>query len=185
MKDKHISIGRHMTESFLDEIEDALSDEEKRLIEKQIDIAVQVDESIKRLDITKQEFASRMGWKPSYLSRVLAGDSNLTLKTIARLEIVLGEEIITTPKGTEYGLESAASVWIAEESSIHERPGYAAFTIAGDPLTGPALVDLTGAVSVNVGMEMKLEGEPEKEERGGYLPIIQYQHDFPHEMPLA
>ncbi len=123
--------------------------------------------------------------KPSYLSRILSGESNLTLKTIARLEIALDKEIITITKGTEYSLEPSVSVWMAQESSIHEHSGFAVFGSAGDPLSGSAFEELTGAVSVNVGIEMKIERKQEEEEREGLLPILQSQHAFPLEMPLA
>lgn len=86
-----------MIDPFLDELEAQLPEEEKRLIEKQIDIAVQLDEYIKEMGIAKKEFAERLGWQPSYLSRVLAGGTNLTLKTIAKLEAVLQRDLIVTP----------------------------------------------------------------------------------------
>lgn len=35
--------------------------------------------------ITQGQLAARTGWKPSYVSRILRGQTNLTLKTMARL----------------------------------------------------------------------------------------------------
>ena len=41
--------------------------------------------------------AKRIGMKESYVSRVLSGTANLTLRTICRIEAGLEEEILTAP----------------------------------------------------------------------------------------
>jgi transcriptional regulator with XRE-family HTH domain len=47
-----------------------------------------------REDLTQQALAERMGKDASYVSRVLGGGVNLTLKTIAQFEEALGDRVI-------------------------------------------------------------------------------------------
>lgn len=68
--------------------------ETKRLVQKQADIADRIFALIKRSGKTQRQIAEELGMKPSFLSRILAGESNLTLKTIARFEVALGSAIV-------------------------------------------------------------------------------------------
>lgn len=67
------------------------------LVEKQMDIAVAIGEAIEKTGMTKKEFAKKIGMKESYISRVCAGNVNLTLKTIAKFEAALDETFIQVP----------------------------------------------------------------------------------------
>lgn len=87
----------NMNDSLYKEIIQETPEETKRLIHKQVDIAVQLEEYIKEKRTSKRDFAEMMGWQASYLSRVLAGGANLTLKTITKMEAVLQKDLIKTP----------------------------------------------------------------------------------------
>ncbi|NTW82582.1 MAG: helix-turn-helix transcriptional regulator [Chlorobiaceae bacterium] len=45
--------------------------------------------------MTQRELAEKIGKKESYISRILSGYANTTLKTISELEEALGEDIIS------------------------------------------------------------------------------------------
>ena len=47
--------------------------------------------------MTQKELAEKLGVKESFISRILAGHENLTLKTITKLESALESDIIQVP----------------------------------------------------------------------------------------
>jgi len=83
-------------DDFFDEIETEIPEEISRLVEKQMDIAEAIAAAIEKSKFKSQkEFAAAIGMKPSMLSRILSGNVNLTLKTIIKIESVLGTEIVS------------------------------------------------------------------------------------------
>jgi len=67
-----------------------------QLVDRQMEIAVAIADAIENSNYkTRKEFAAAIGMKPSMLSRILAGNVNLTLKTITKIESALGTEIIS------------------------------------------------------------------------------------------
>jgi transcriptional regulator with XRE-family HTH domain len=62
------------------------------------DIVVRIHEVIQEKGITQKELAARMGKSPSEISKWLAGDHNFTLRSLAKLQAVLDETIISVPK---------------------------------------------------------------------------------------
>lgn len=83
--------------SLFDDLVKSIPEETKKLVQKQGDIAVRISKILKRKGITQREFANYLGMKESHLSKILSGQVNLTLKTIVRLEIALGENIVEIP----------------------------------------------------------------------------------------
>jgi len=82
-------------DDFFDEIETEIPEDISRLVEKQMDISEAIAAAIVKSEYKSQkEFAEAIGMKPSMLSRILAGNVNLTLKTITKIEAALGTEII-------------------------------------------------------------------------------------------
>ncbi len=103
----------------LNEIVKNIPEETKKLIEKQGDIALLISKFLKKKGITQREFAARLAMKESRLSKILSGEVNLTLKTIVKLELALGEEIIRIPLveddfGTEQKTEIPTSYFDIE-----------------------------------------------------------------------
>ncbi len=83
-------------DDFFDEIETKIPEDVSRLVEKQMDIAEAIADAIDRNDFkNRKEFAQTIGMKPSMLSRILAGNANLTLKTITKIEAALETDIIS------------------------------------------------------------------------------------------
>jgi len=67
----------------------------RRLVRKRLEIAVRLDELLEERGWSARVLAQKAGMKESFLSRILHADANSTLKTLAKLEAALGEEIIT------------------------------------------------------------------------------------------
>ena len=83
-------------------IENALFKEELAKIpedvKKQVDfswaIADKIDALLKRKDLSHKEFAHLMGKTEPEVSRWVGGTHNFTLKTLAKISVVLGEDLI-------------------------------------------------------------------------------------------
>ncbi len=67
----------------------------RRYVNRQVGLAATVAEVLKSKGMTQRELAEKIGKKESYISRILSGDANPTLKTISELEEALGEDIIS------------------------------------------------------------------------------------------
>ncbi len=81
---------------YFEELLAQVPDDVARLVDRQMAIAVAIADAIDRSDFkTRKEFAQAIGMKPSMLSRILAGNANLTLKTITKIEAALETDIIS------------------------------------------------------------------------------------------
>jgi len=58
----------------------------------------QVNEILVSKSMTQRDLARQLNMPDSQLSRILAGNENITLKTIARLESALGEDVVRMGK---------------------------------------------------------------------------------------
>lgn len=73
----------------------------KVFVKKNLDITEQIIAILDRKGMTRRDLAKALGKSEPEVSRMLSGLHNLTLKTIAELEVALGEEIVLTVKGLE------------------------------------------------------------------------------------
>lgn len=60
-------------------------------------IADKIDAILKRKGMSQKEFAKKMNKTEAEVSRWLSGTHNFTIKTIAKITSVLGEDIIVIP----------------------------------------------------------------------------------------
>lgn len=65
-----------------------------RLKELKTAIATKVRTSLEENQWSQQEFADKLGANKSFVSKLLSGEYNLTLKSITQIEAVLGEKIL-------------------------------------------------------------------------------------------
>lgn len=87
-----------MSNNIFSELLKNVPEKVKKLVQKQNDIAEQIVQIIDNTDgLTQRILAERMGKTESYISRVLSGNVNLTLKTIVAFEKVLDEKILIVP----------------------------------------------------------------------------------------
>lgn len=75
-------------------LEDNKNPEIDRFIERNLEITQQVCVILKNRRIKKTEFAKMLGKKPSEVSKWLSGTHNLTLKSITKMEIALGVDLM-------------------------------------------------------------------------------------------
>ncbi len=61
-----------------------------RMLEYSMDFVFAVQDRLDEIGMTRKELADKLGCKKSQVSRVLSGDANITLKTIAAYDAVLG-----------------------------------------------------------------------------------------------
>jgi transcriptional regulator with XRE-family HTH domain len=70
-------------------------------VRKYTDIIDRIYDLMEEKGYLQKDLAQKLGKQESEISRWLKGDHNLTLRTIAKLEAALGEEIITVPRKKE------------------------------------------------------------------------------------
>lgn len=71
---------------------------ETRAYDHALDIEFAVIEEMLRQNLTKKELADRMGISLQRLSKLLNGQPNMTLKTIAMFELALGMSLVNVNK---------------------------------------------------------------------------------------
>lgn len=71
---------------------ESMADEDFRFDIQAQSVAVDLVRAISKFGLTQSQIAERLGWKPSRVSRVLHGSSNVTLRTLHDFAIALGLE---------------------------------------------------------------------------------------------
>lgn len=78
------------------EIEEIKKTEGYDLLNLQSDFAISIEDLIEDRQIKKKAFAEAIGTKASYVSRVLRGESNLSMKTMVKMARALDCKISIT-----------------------------------------------------------------------------------------
>jgi len=71
--------------------------EVKRFVDHSFDIVDQIFDILARQGMTQRDLAEKLGKKESEVSKWMQGTHNFTIKSIAKIEAVLCESIMTTP----------------------------------------------------------------------------------------
>lgn len=96
---------------------DELTAEDLRWLHS-LDLAISICTRMKELGLSKNEVAERAGMKPSALSRIISGEQNLTLATIAKLEHALD---VRFDAGFRYGTECKGLTYSAPQEQVRSR----------------------------------------------------------------
>jgi transcriptional regulator with XRE-family HTH domain len=83
---------------FLNEVSKETSQESVIFIEKSLAIVNHIFNILERKSLKQKDFAFLLGKSEAEISKWLGGTHNLTLRTISKIEAVLGENIIEIPK---------------------------------------------------------------------------------------
>ena len=83
-----------MKNSIIERIRARTQPETRLYVQKNLDIAFRVNELLQQKGWTQKDLANALGKSESEVSRWLSGLHNLTLKSIVKLETVLGAEIL-------------------------------------------------------------------------------------------
>lgn len=73
-----------------------------KLVERNLAITEKIHAVLKERGISQKEFADMLSKRPSEVSKWLSGTHNLTTKSIVKMEIALGVDIINIEPVTEY-----------------------------------------------------------------------------------
>lgn len=81
--------------TLMDRLLDSMPPWQRRFSNKfLVDTVNRMNALVAACGLSRAEIAERAGWKESYLSRILSGKQNLTLRTIARFEEAVGGDVL-------------------------------------------------------------------------------------------
>lgn len=89
----------NIIDSWLEKNSDPAID---KMVEKNLAIIEKVNALLKERDISRTEFAEMLGKSPSEISKWLTGLHNLTLKSITKMEVALGVDLINIEPQYKY-----------------------------------------------------------------------------------
>ncbi|MEI7818434.1 MAG: helix-turn-helix transcriptional regulator [Desulfuromonadales bacterium] len=69
----------------------------RKFVERQGAFSVRITEIMNVSGMTQRQLAEKLGKNESYISRIVAGWANPTLRTIVEFEVALGQDIIDIP----------------------------------------------------------------------------------------
>jgi transcriptional regulator with XRE-family HTH domain len=101
-------------------------DEISRFVDNSVEVVDQIHAILQRQGKTQRDLAKLLDKNESEVSKWLTGMHNFTLKSISKIEAVLGEKIITTPLTSQqeftFMLEKATKIWQSRNSLYHKVP---------------------------------------------------------------
>ncbi|WP_035738298.1 helix-turn-helix domain-containing protein [Flavobacterium subsaxonicum] len=62
------------------------------------DIVVRINQLLKENNLNQKELADKLEKRPSEINKWLTGEHNFTLRSLAKLQVELGEAIVNVPK---------------------------------------------------------------------------------------
>lgn len=97
--------------SLFDEILDNTSQESKLYVTRSLAIANQILMILDKKAMKQKDLATLLGKKEAEVSRWLTGFHNFTIKSIAKIEAALGEQIIYTAQESEQEVVNAVKAY--------------------------------------------------------------------------
>ena len=82
------------TNKIMDEIRGTIPPALKMQMELSVAIANRIYDILKEKDMSQKEFARLMGKTETEISRWLSGTHNLTLATLCKISVALGEDVV-------------------------------------------------------------------------------------------
>jgi transcriptional regulator with XRE-family HTH domain len=87
-----------MRSKIAQRIIDETPKEVRIFVRKYGDIVIRVNQLLREKGFTQRDLAGKLDKTPSEISKWLNGDHNFTLRSISKLEAILGEPILTVAK---------------------------------------------------------------------------------------
>ncbi len=72
-------------------------------VERNLKLVNRVADRLQELGWSQEEFARRLGKRPSQVSKWMTGLQNMTLLTISEIENVIGVDLLSVTQETPYG----------------------------------------------------------------------------------
>jgi len=85
-------------QTVYDRIRNRTKPETRRYVQKNLMVVAEISRLMKEKGWTQKDLAKKMGKTESEISKWLSGLHNLTLKSIAKLEVVLEAALLETPQ---------------------------------------------------------------------------------------
>lgn len=82
----------------LEELRKKISKDDRIFDRYYFDLVIRINQLIESKGWNQQEFAEKLGKRPSEISKWVNGRHNLTLKTIAKMEAILEAPLLQIPK---------------------------------------------------------------------------------------
>lgn len=82
---------------LFDKILQEIPDDTNRFVARSMDVSDQITEILKRKGTSQRQLAEKLGKSESEISKWLSGNHNFTLRTLAKIESILEEDILITP----------------------------------------------------------------------------------------
>ncbi|MBN7810805.1 helix-turn-helix transcriptional regulator [Algoriphagus sp. H41] len=99
-----------------------VSDDVKRYVDHSFDIVNRIYDLLEKQGKTQRDLANLMGKKESEISKWMQGSHNFTLKSIAKIESVLGEKLIVSPKSDEVLVKTDVLAFYHQNFEIKATP---------------------------------------------------------------
>jgi ribosome-binding protein aMBF1 (putative translation factor) len=97
----------HMRNSLARQILEETPAETRQFVKRYGELVVRIYELLEEKGWTQKDLAAKLDKSPSEISKWLSGEHNLTLRTLTRLEVELGEDLIQIPGKSGYSDQSA------------------------------------------------------------------------------
>ena len=85
----------YYTDPILDEAYSKIPEDSRRMSSYSFAIVARIDEILVRKGWNKTDFATAMGKTNAEISKWMSGQHNFTIATIAKIEVALGEDILS------------------------------------------------------------------------------------------
>ena len=86
------------TNKMIDEVRRNITPEMKLQMEMSVAVANRIYDILEAKGMTQKELALKLGKTETEVSRWLSGTHNLTLSTISKVSVALGEDIVIIPE---------------------------------------------------------------------------------------
>lgn len=83
------------------------------------DIVVRVNQLLKAKGFSQKDLANKLGKRPSEINKWLVGEHNFTLRSLAKLEVELGEIIINVPHRKPISSSIGTKTYITVYKNAH------------------------------------------------------------------
>ena len=88
----------HYSDPLFDELYSRIPEDNRRMSSYSFAIAARIGEILDRKGWNKTDFAKAMGKTNAEISKWMSGQHNFTISTISKIEVALGEDILSVKK---------------------------------------------------------------------------------------
>ncbi|MBL7798490.1 MAG: helix-turn-helix transcriptional regulator [Saprospiraceae bacterium] len=95
-----------MRNSLARQILEETPNETRQFVKRYGELVARIYDLLEEKGWTQKDLAAKLDKSPSEISKWLSGEHNLTLRTLTRLEVELGEDLIQIPKTRKFQVNS-------------------------------------------------------------------------------